>query len=120
LTNLPKNLLFNQNNNFKIEDLYNRYKETNDNKKLNFSMDLKTIKDCIDTHNNDLVLRNYVFDLVVKGLINSKETTIEYGLYRAKKFLEDIRIIYSDTISIDFDIIDFKSKKNNIMNNKIL
>lgn len=72
-----------------IEEFYEKYK--NDPR-----FDMTKVKECINRHNNDLILRNHIIDAVKEGLLYEKHTTPENGIYRAKAFIKDILEYYGD------------------------
>ncbi len=55
-----------------------------------FSEDeLDEVKKCLNIHNTDLEIRNYVLKLISLSLLYSKNTIPEYGALRAKKFIDE-------------------------------
>lgn len=52
--------------------------------------DLSNLKRCIDIHDKDMNLKKIILGAIVKGMIFSRETSPEFGLKRAKTFIDDI------------------------------
>lgn len=84
--------------------------------------DLKDMKRCIDLHQNDLILRNYIVDAVRNGLLYSQNSTPEHGKIRMDRFTEDMFLLYPN-IELDAKCNKHRIPKKNdsvVIKGKIL
>jgi len=82
-------------------------------------LDTTEIEKIIATHKIDLELRNKIFEMIGYAMIYSEDTIPEYGLLRAKRFVNEINEYYNlffDCYELDKLIID--SKYENIFEEK--
>jgi len=73
---------YNIKNEIYIDELLNRFKNTN--------LDLKELELIIKLHKEDIILRNELLSLIPYKLLYSKNTSPELGYERAKKYIFDI------------------------------
>lgn len=72
-----------------IEDFYEALKFSDE-------FDLENIRNCIELHKNDTMLRDYIIDAVRNGLLYSSNTIPEYGKIRVDEFTKDMLVLYPD------------------------